>query len=110
MAPSARLKKFSSISFYLPAAALLLLVLAYPIGRTAFLSLFQMKLATAFHPEFAGIGNFRRLIDDSRFLNSLTVTATFSAASVTLEFGLGLLLALSAERLARGRGLVRSVF
>jgi trehalose/maltose transport system permease protein len=86
------------------------LVLAYPIARTLLLSLFRMNLATGFQPVFAGIENFHRLIDDSRFRNSLKVTAIFTVFSVALEFGIGLALALSAEGLARGRGVARSIF
>jgi multiple sugar transport system permease protein len=110
MAPSSKLMRFHNAAFCAPALLLLALVLAYPISRTAFLSFFHVKLATAFQPEFAGVVNFQRLISDSRFLNSLQVTATFTVASVLLEFGIGLLLALAAERLVRGRGLVRSMF
>jgi multiple sugar transport system permease protein len=109
MAAAQRLKRVDRIAFYMPAALLLAIVLAYPIARTVFLSLFHVNLATGFRPVFAGVGNFQRLLYDSRFLNTLKVTGIFTIVSVTLEFGFGLLLALAAERLIRGRGLVRSV-
>ncbi len=96
--------------FYLPAAALLLLVVGYPIVRTALLSFSHMTLHTNFQPEFAGLQNYLRLLSDSRFHNSLKVTATFTIVSVALEFSLGLLLALAADNIVRGRTLIRSFF
>ena len=100
----------SRTAFCVPAAIVLLLVLAYPVARTTLLSWFHFKLATGFQAEFAGVDNFVRLIFDSRFHNSVIVTAKFTLASVALEFCLGLLLALTANNLNRGRGIVRSIF
>jgi trehalose/maltose transport system permease protein len=99
-----------SILFYVPAAALLLVVFAYPIARTIALSFSNMNLATAFQPEFAGSENYARLLSDSRFLESLRITGIFTIVSVALEFGLGLMLALAANNCIRGQGLVRSIF
>ena len=49
------LQSFGSRSaFCVPAAILLLLVLAYPVARTTLLSWFHMKSATGFQPEFSG--------------------------------------------------------
>jgi multiple sugar transport system permease protein len=98
------------VYFYVPAALLLVLVVAYPIARTTLLSFFHQRLATGFQPEFAGLENFQRLLGDSRFHNALKITATFTFTSVALEFGIGLLLALAADQFVRGRGLLRSIF
>lgn len=95
---------------YGPAAFLLALVVVYPIARTLFLSFSNFNLATGFNLEPAGGANFTRLLSDSRFLGSLRVTATFTLASVGLEFILGLVLALAAAGLKHGRGVVRSIF
>ncbi len=108
MRPAAQAR--TALVLYAPAAVLLGVVYAYPVLRTAFLSLFHFKLATGFQLDFAGAENFARLAGDSRFLSSLAVTAAFAAISVALEFGIGLLLALAAVRMTRGRGLVRAIF
>jgi len=105
-----RLRGNRTIWFYVPAALLLFLVVAYPIARTAALSFFHLNLSTAFQPEFAGGQNYARLISDSRFLGSLGVTAVFAAVSVSVEFLLGLLLALAANQWVRGQGVLRSIF
>ena len=96
-------------SFHAPAVVLLAMVFAYPIARTAVLSFSHLNLATAFRPEAAGWDNYRRLLSDSRFLDSLRITGAFTIVTVAIEFGLGLLLALAANQCVRGKGLVRSI-
>ena len=98
-----------NVSFHAPAAVLLAMVFAYPIARTAVLSFSHLNLATAFRPEAAGWDNYRRLLSDSRFLDSLRITGAFTIVTVAIEFGLGLLLALAANQCVRGKGLVRSI-
>ncbi len=98
-----------SVLFYVPAAVLLLVVFGYPIARTVALSFSRLNLSTAFQPEFSGLENYARLLSDSRFLDSLQTTSVFTIVSVTIEFGLGLMLALAANNCIRGRGLVRSI-
>ncbi|MBI4904472.1 MAG: sugar ABC transporter permease [Acidobacteria bacterium] len=96
--------------FGLPAAILLLLVVAYPIVRTVALSFSDMGLSNEFQMEWTGLGNFRRLFSDSRFASGLKATTVFTITSVTLEFVIGLGLALAASEFVRGRGLIRSIF
>ena len=88
---------------------LVLLVFLYPILRTLSLSLMHYDLATGFEARFAGIDNFVRLLSDSRFIGSLRVTAIFTAISVALEFLLGLLSALAAERIRRAGRAARTL-
>jgi len=95
--------------WYVPASALLLVVVLYPILHTLLLSFFRENLTTGFALQAEGLGNFRRLLADSRFRNSVGITLLFSAVSVAAEFGLGLLLALSAQRMNQWRNAVRAV-
>jgi multiple sugar transport system permease protein len=101
--------RIKSALWFAPAAALVLLVFVYPICRTVSLSFIHLNLGTGFQPQFAGMDNFARLISDSRFLSSLRVTAIFTAASVALEFLLGLLSALAVEKIRRGRWTARTL-
>ena len=96
--------------FYLPTAALLVLVVVYPIIRTTFFSFTRTSLGTGFQPEFVGMQNYLRLVSDSRFHNALWVTVSFAIISVLLEFAIGLLLALAADSFVRGKGLIRAFF
>jgi multiple sugar transport system permease protein len=98
-----------SLPWFIPAFALLL-VIVYPIFRTAALSFFHMSLGNEFRLEFAGLDNYVRLFADSRFAGSLRITSLFTIVSVALEFALGLGLALAVQQWGRGRGVIRTVF
>jgi multiple sugar transport system permease protein len=96
-------------AWYLPLALLVGLFFVYPAVRTLGLSFFRQNAANAFHVEFTGAANFKRLLGDSRLFNSLRSTAIFTIVSVTLEFTLGLILALAANRLVKGQDVVRTI-
>jgi multiple sugar transport system permease protein len=104
------LQRLKAGLWYAPAAILVLLIFVYPILRTVILSFLHLELATGFQPEFAGLANFARLASDSRFWGSLKVTSLFTVVSVSLEFLIGLLLALAVERLGRGCRPARTFF
>jgi multiple sugar transport system permease protein len=95
--------------FVFPSVALLALVFAYPIGRAFWLSLFTRNLGTALKPEFSGLDNYARMLIDGHFWQSLANTGVFTAASVTLEFLLGLGIALVLNQSFRGRGALRAI-
>ncbi len=94
--------------WYIPAAVLVLLIFAYPILRTLMLGFSHFNLETGFQLRFGGMDNYARLASDSRFYGSLRVTTLFTVLSVALEFLLGLLLALTVERIRRGRRIART--
>jgi multiple sugar transport system permease protein len=58
---------------------------------------------------FVGLKNFKQVIADPVARWSLVVTAILSVASVTVEFLLGLALALAMVKNFRGRGLIMSI-
>jgi len=93
----------------LPALILLGSVAIYPVLRTLLLSLFKASLATGFAEQFTGLDNYSRLFSDSRFWQSLRNTVIFTLFSVSLEFVLGLGIALTLHQRFRGRGLARAV-
>ncbi len=95
--------------WFAPAIALVSLVFLFPVCRTLLLSFSHLNLETGFEARFAGLDNFIRLVADSRFAAALRTTALFTAASVALEFLLGLLAALAAESIGRGRRTVRTL-
>jgi multiple sugar transport system permease protein len=102
-------KNLKEAAWFAPAGTLVGLIFVWPIMRTVGLSLSHLSLATGFGWHFAGLANFRRLIVDSRFHNSLWITIEFSFISVVLEFFLGLLLALAVDHLGRGRRSARTL-
>lgn len=59
------------------------------------------------HPNFIGLGNYSRALQDGRMWSGLGQTVLFTAFSVFFELVLGILLALVMNKAMRGQGLVR---
>lgn len=93
----------------LPALAVLLLVFAYPIGRSLWLGFFAQNLGTELQPVFIGLNNYIRILGDGHFWQTFWITIRFTVLSVTLELLLGLGVALVLNRTFRGRGAVRTI-
>jgi multiple sugar transport system permease protein len=87
----------------LPAVAVIVAVLVYPVAYGAFLSLFNYQMTLSPERTFTGLANYQRLFNDADFLNSAWVTARFTLMTVALEFviGLGIALLLTLEFPAR---------
>src|SRR5262249_45767785 len=103
---SARLQR---LTWFIPSASLLAGIMLYPALRTFALSLYRIDAANSFHRDFTGLANFLRLAVDSRFRETLWTTLLFTSVSVSIEFLLGLVLALAADSWLRGRGVVRTL-
>src|SRR5215468_7818187 len=62
-----------------PAAALLLLIVVYPIAQLVWNSFFDIHLAEPWRGEpFVGIDNYRRAFEDNRFWSSLWHTVIYA--------------------------------
>lgn len=104
-----RSERWTPYLFLLPAMALLLLWRYVPIAAGLRESFFSNSLSFTGAREFVGLDNFRRLIDDPVFWNSLRVTAVFNLIVNPLQIGLALALAVLANQKLRGIGLFRTV-
>ena len=95
-------------AFVLPALAVVLLIAIFPLAWTVWesLHLHDLRMPWRGRP-FIGLANYAEALSDARFWGAIGHTAFFTAASVALELGVGLLLALALNRAFRGRGLVR---
>ncbi|OBH00259.1 carbohydrate ABC transporter permease [Mycobacterium sp. E3247] len=91
-----------------PAALLMLAVTAYPIGYAVWLSLQRNSLATPNDTAFVGLSNYQTILTDRYWWTALAVTLGITVVSVSVEFVLGLALALVMHRTLIGRGLVRT--
>ncbi|MGC1805975.1 MAG: sugar ABC transporter permease, partial [Mycobacterium sp.] len=100
----------SRLAFILvaPAALLMLAVTAYPIGYAIWLSLQRNNLVTPNDTRFIGLGNYQTILTDRYWWTALGVTLAITVASVSIEFVLGLSLALVMHRTLIGKGLVRT--
>lgn len=90
----------------LPSLLIIVIVAFFPILYGIVLSLTD-STASAFG-SFIGVENYVEMFQDPAFLEGLTNTVIFTVISVTLEFILGLTIALAINRAFRGRGLVRA--
>ncbi|GCL74619.1 carbohydrate ABC transporter permease [Paenibacillus naphthalenovorans] len=94
--------------FVAPAILLILLVAIYPLFQTVKLSFYEYSLLAPQDQQFIGMENYKKLIHDARFWNSLANTMIFTVVSVFFELVLGLLLALVMNLPLRMIGIVRA--
>jgi multiple sugar transport system permease protein len=91
-----------------PAVIFVACLALYPIGRVVWLSFFTQNLGTELQPQFSGVGNYVRLVNDGHYLAALRTTAVFTVIAVSAELLLGMALALLLNESFRGRGLARA--
>src|SRR3954470_137544 len=82
--------------FMLPAAALLLMFLTYPLGLGLWLGFTDARIGRPGH--WIGLENFQSLFDDSLAVLSLFNTLFYTGVASVIKFGLGLWLALLLNR------------
>lgn len=91
-----------------PAVILMLAVTAYPIGYAVWLSLQRFGFATPGDTKFVGLANYQTILTDRLWWTAFVVTLAITVVSVSLEFVLGLALALIMHRSLFGKGVVRA--
>jgi ABC-type sugar transport system permease subunit len=107
-----RLQRSRNLPGYLflaPALIVTVAIMLYPLVFSLQASFESYQLARPEEREFIGLDNYLWTIQSPNFLNALTVTLIFTLAAVTLEFLLGLALALLVNKEFRGQGIVRTV-
>jgi multiple sugar transport system permease protein len=99
-----------AVLFSLPTAVLLLGLVAFPVGLVLWTSLTDWYLYTPERRRFVGLANYLSLWTDPRWPLAIWHTLYFAGASVLLQLGLGLAVALLLNRQIAGRTVYRSVF
>ncbi|MFO1070456.1 MAG: sugar ABC transporter permease [Geminicoccaceae bacterium] len=94
--------------FLAPMLVVLLLVAAWPLGRTIWFGLTDANLSDLSAAQFIGIDNFIYLLQDPDWWTAFWNTVIFTVCSVTLETILGLGIALAINANMPGRGLMRT--
>ncbi|MCY7340417.1 MAG: sugar ABC transporter permease [Pseudonocardia sp.] len=92
-----------------PAAIIIVLVTAYPVGYAVWLSLQRYDLRFPAEQSFAGLANYGAVLSSSYWWQAFGVTMLITVVSVAIEFVLGLALALAMHRTLVARGLIRTV-
>ena len=77
-----------------PSLLILILLVAYPTIYLFRFALSRYDMAFMTEPQFIGLRNFARLVEDTSFINSIGNTLLLSIGAVLLEFLVGLGLAL----------------
>jgi multiple sugar transport system permease protein len=103
-----RADRRTGLLFLAPALMTLGGITLYPAVWVFWLSL-QHRIPIFDVARFAGLDHYVFLAGDPRFLNAMRVTLGFTAASVALELGLGLLAALLLRRQRAGRRVALSL-
>ncbi|HET9937929.1 MAG TPA: sugar ABC transporter permease [Gaiella sp.] len=93
-----------------PALVLVALVAIYPLARTIYDSFTNRQFLEGIEPtEFVGLQNYRDLLHDTIFRDSIVVTVKFTLVTVAFELVLGLIIALVVNSGFKGRGVMRAM-
>ena len=95
-------------AFLAPWFAGLILITAGPIAASGYLSFTDYSLIGA--PEWIGLDNYQRMLEDPRFYQSLKVTFGYVVISVPLQLAFALMLAMVLDKGLHGLSLYRSVY
>jgi multiple sugar transport system permease protein len=93
--------------FMLPAAAFLILFLAYPLGLGIWLSFTDARLGRP--GEFVGIENYDFLSDDPTFWLTVFNTLLYTSVASTIKFAVGLYLAILLNEHLPFKAIIRAV-
>ncbi|MGB2816545.1 MAG: sn-glycerol-3-phosphate ABC transporter permease UgpA [Burkholderiaceae bacterium] len=91
-----------------PQLAVIIVFFFWPAGQALLQSL-QMQDAFGTSTEFVGMENFKRLFADELYLESFRTTAVFSLLVAVCGISFALLLAVFADRVARGAALYKTL-
>jgi len=107
------LKRFRFLEPFIyigPAFLVLAIILFYPLGYSLWLSFHKWNLREfKLGIPFVGFTNYINLFNNSEFLNSLWITLKFMVIAISIEFALGMALALLLNHDLKGKGIIRSL-
>ncbi|WP_405591019.1 carbohydrate ABC transporter permease [Streptomyces sp. NBC_01092] len=110
--PRRGLRASSTLNFWLftgPFLIGLVIFVFVPIGWSIYLSFFEARF-TVTPSEFVGFDNYKQILTDTDFLNSLVTFTVFAAFIVPATWAMSLGLAMLVNRLRFMRAFFRSVF
>jgi len=93
----------------LPALVVVVTVAIFPVGYSVFNSFFRFNLTRPYATKFIGLRNYFDCLSRSDFWNSVRVTLMMSGFVVSLEFLIGLLIALVLARKFAGCQFLRTI-
>jgi len=104
-------KNFAGILFMVPCLVFLILIAIYPVLFATKMSFYNLKLTSPDKiVEFVGMENYISALTNCRFWNSLKITSLFVVITVSIEFVLGISIALLLNRDFKGKSIARALF
>ena len=91
-----------------PQIAVTIVFFFWPAAQAVWYS-FQLQDAFGLKTQFVGLANFAALFADSRYLDSIRITAVFSALVAVSGIAISLALAVMADRVVRGAVVYRTL-
>lgn len=101
--------KWLGLGLTIPTLIAIFGIVFIPFVSSFWLSLHRRDVGRPQTNGFVGLGNYLRLLQDPRFLNSLKITLGFSLTSAVLELILGVAIAMVLNQHFKGRGFVRGL-
>jgi trehalose/maltose transport system permease protein len=93
-----------------PALAVVGFIALYPLATTIYQSFTNEQFLAGLEPtKWIGLKNYRDLIHDTVFRDSIVTTIKFTLITVVFEFVLGMVIALVVNSNFKGRGVMRAV-
>ncbi|MEV4140991.1 sugar ABC transporter permease [Dactylosporangium sp. NPDC049742] len=107
-----RAGQWAAWAFVAPVAVYLIAFYAYPLYRNLDLSLrhYTVRSFVQGDAPFSGLDNYRTVVEDPTFTPALLHTVVFTAASLILQFAIGLALAVFFNRHFRLSATLRALF
>jgi trehalose/maltose transport system permease protein len=94
----------------LPSLLVVAFVAIYPLGKTVYQSFTNQEFLAGITPaKWVGLDNYHQLIHDTIFRDSIVLTIKFTLITVSIEFLLGLIIALVVNSNFSGRGIMRAI-
>jgi multiple sugar transport system permease protein len=93
----------------LPVIVLLAVIVAYPLGYSAWMSFHRIMFFGGYRSKFVGLVNFEKVANDPDFWWSAWVTLRFTVESVVLTMALGLGIGLLLNRQSKFGSLIRTL-
>jgi multiple sugar transport system permease protein len=102
-------RNWDAYIYLAPGLLLFSIFTVFALGFAFYLTFHEWSIIEPDRP-FIGLGNYREMLGDERFRQSVYNTAYFTGASVPLSMLIGLAVALLLNQPLRGRGLLRTIY
>ena len=103
-----RMGQWQGLLYIAPAMALVIVFFVIPVLFTFWMSFHDWPLLG--QPEWIGLGNYLRLLSDTKFFGALRFTAYYTVITTVAIFVVAFPLALFVEKQRRGVGFYRTIF